>query len=189
VSLFIQVLPRVERHTTLGVILVNGVTSSFVVIGLGFMVGKVGHSCSLALAEKTTAAQLKTRQARGACREKALKDGDADAEARFSYPKLYAEGFSEEAKNFNCVQRGHQQALETYTQFVALSLIGGIRHPVLVTAAGLLWCYARVKWAQGYATGDPGKRYTNSKLAWHIWTTLIFVAAAAASTGIQLLLA
>jgi len=167
VSLFIQVLPRVERHTTLGVILVNGVTSSFVVIGLGFMVGK----------------------ARGACREKALKDGDADAEARFSYPKLYAEGFSEEAKNFNCVQRGHQQALETYTQFVALSLIGGIRHPVLVTAAGLLWCYARVKWAQGYATGDPGKRYTNSKLAWHIWTTLIFVAAAAASTGIQLLLA
>ena len=25
---------------------------------------------------------------------------------------------------FNCVQRGHQQALETYGSFVALSLIG-----------------------------------------------------------------
>ena len=33
----------------------------------------------------------------------------ADAEDRYSYPKLYAEGFSPLAKHFNCHQRAHQQ--------------------------------------------------------------------------------
>ena len=39
--------------------------------------------------------------------ETARKNDDADAEDRFSYPTLYAEGPSIEAKAFNCVQRGH----------------------------------------------------------------------------------
>ena len=34
--------------------------------------------------------------------EKAKAAGDKDAEARFSLPKLYAEGFSQEALEFNC---------------------------------------------------------------------------------------
>ena len=59
--------------------------------------------------------------------EKATEAGDKDAEARFSLPKLYAEGFSKEAKEFNCHQRAHQQALETYSNFVVCSVIGGIR--------------------------------------------------------------
>jgi hypothetical protein len=33
-------------------------------------------------------------KARSAAIEKAAKDGDKDAEARCSYPKIYAEGFS-----------------------------------------------------------------------------------------------
>lgn len=37
------------------------------------------------------------------------------------------------------------QALETYPQFLAYSLIGGLTAPVTVAAAGLLWCIARVK--------------------------------------------
>lgn len=103
--------------------------------------------------------------------EKAKKDGDADAEARFAYPKLYAEGFSDAAKKFNCVQRGHQQALETYTQFVVLSLIAGVRYPTSATIGGLLWIVARFAWASGYATGDPGKRY-QSVVSVGIWTSL-----------------
>lgn len=59
----------------------------------------------------------------------------------------------------NCVQRGHQHALETYPQFVALSLIGGLRHPITTALAGIVWTIARLRWAEGYATGDPDKRY------------------------------
>jgi len=33
--------------------------------------------------------------------EAAKKKGDKDAESRYSLPKLYAEGFSQEAKEFN----------------------------------------------------------------------------------------
>jgi hypothetical protein len=81
-----------------GVVLVNVVGSSIVLLLLGF----------------------KVSSAREACKKKALKDGDTDAEARFSYPKLYAEGFSEEAKKFNCAQRGHQQVLDFLSSIVLL---------------------------------------------------------------------
>ena len=82
-------------------------------------------------------------------KEKAKKAGDPDAEERFSLPKLYAEGFSIEAKEFNCHQRAHQQAIETYANFVVCSLIGGVRQPLLTSLAGILYIVARVKWAQG----------------------------------------
>ena len=62
--------------------------------------------------------------------------------------QLYAEGFSKEAKEFNCHQRAHQQALETYSNFIACSIIGGIRQPLLTSLAGLLYIVARVKWAK-----------------------------------------
>lgn len=130
---------------------------------------------------------LQVAQARAQFKDKAAKDGDENAEARFSYPKLYAEGFSDAAKHFNCIQRAHQQTLETYTSFCVMSLLGGLRHPLLVSAGGALWCYARIEWARGYATGDPAKRYTNSAFGFHIWTALFLVASAALSTAIFLL--
>ena len=96
------------------VIIVNVVVSAAILVYLGLIVSG----------------------ARTTSKAKAAKDGDEDAEERYSYPKLYAEGFSVHAKHFNCVQRGHQQALETYTAYVAMSLVGGIRFPVTVTLAG-----------------------------------------------------
>eukprot|EP01038_Epipyxis_sp_PR26KG_P004788 gene4788-6715_t len=105
--------------------------------------------------------------------EKATKDGDQDAEARFSYPKLYAEGFSSHAKQFNCIQRAHQQAFETYTQFVALSLVGGVYFPVTVSIGGIIWNYSRFKWAEGYSTGDPSNRYQHWA-SFGIWLSFLF---------------
>eukprot|EP00299_Pterocystis_sp_00344_P017747 c8894_g1_i1.p1 GENE.c8894_g1_i1~~c8894_g1_i1.p1 ORF type:complete len:205 (-),score=50.11 c8894_g1_i1:27-641(-) len=146
------------------VIAVNVVASSFVLVTLAFRVGS----------------------ARKQFIEEAKKKDDREAEARYSYPKLYAEGFSEESKRFNCIQRGHQQALETYTTFVASSLVGGLRHPVVTSLAGVLWCASRLSWADGYATGAPDKRYSRF-LSSHIWTSTFVVLAAAASTSAQLI--
>ena len=61
------------------VILVNVVASSFMMMYLSFIPGG----------------------ARKRFMDAAKKKGDKDAEARFSLPKLYAEGFSQEAKDFN----------------------------------------------------------------------------------------
>lgn len=44
---------------------------------------------------------LKVSAARTSIKAKAAKAGDKDAEARYSYPKLYAEGFDEHSKHFN----------------------------------------------------------------------------------------
>ena len=59
-----------------GVILINVVGSSFMMLWLSFLPGS----------------------ARSIFREKAKKNGDEHADERFSLPKLYAEGFSQEAK-------------------------------------------------------------------------------------------
>ena len=117
--------------------------------------------------------------------EQAKKSGDEFADERFAPPKLYAEGFSQEAKEFNCHQRAHQHALETYTQYVVCSIIGGIRQPIVTTIAGLLYIVSRVKWAKGYVTGDPANRYKQSD-GWgrHIWTSLLLTVACAMSTGL-----
>jgi glutathione S-transferase len=144
-----SVLPFLPRGYA-AVLLVNVVGSGLVMATLGVRVG----------------------QARTAFKEKALKNGDKDAEDRFSYPKLYAEGFSREAKDFNCIQRGHQQAIETYTQFVAYSLVAGIKYPLVSTVAGLMWTLARFQWADGYATGAPTRRY-EFMLSRGIWIALL----------------
>ena len=61
------------------VVLINVCASSFMMMYLSFIPGG----------------------ARRKYMEAAKKKGDRDAEARFSHPKLYAEGFSQEAKEYN----------------------------------------------------------------------------------------
>jgi putative hemolysin len=82
------------------VFLLNIIVAGFTIVVLGFKVGA----------------------ARKKYREKAMKEDEKDAEARFSYPNLYVEGNTENAKMFNCAQRGHQQAFETYTQVKMLNV-------------------------------------------------------------------
>eukprot|EP00286_Rhodomonas_abbreviata_P013225 CAMPEP_0181340868 /NCGR_PEP_ID=MMETSP1101-20121128/30083_1 /TAXON_ID=46948 /ORGANISM="Rhodomonas abbreviata, Strain Caron Lab Isolate" /LENGTH=195 /DNA_ID=CAMNT_0023452061 /DNA_START=61 /DNA_END=648 /DNA_ORIENTATION=- len=147
-----------------GVLLVNVVGSAIIMLVLGFGVGA----------------------ARSTFREKALKDGDKEAEARYSYPKMYAEGFTEHAKMFNCVQRGHQHAMETYSQFLALSLVAGLRFPVCVSLGGLLWMFARLKWAEGYKTGEPSQRYQHW-CSYGIWSSLLLMLLGAGVTAVSVM--
>ena len=85
----------------------------------------------------------------------------------------YATGESESAKLFNCVQRCHQQALETYPQFLAMSLLAGLQFPITTALEGVVWIVARLAWSEGYATGKPENRYAYSPLGRHIWTPLL----------------
>jgi len=151
-----------------GVILVNCVGSFFLMFFLGVRAGR----------------------ARARYRAKAEKSGDDFSAVRFSYPKLYAEGFSEEATHYNCVQRAHQNALETHASFLVLSVIGGWGHPLLVTVAGAVWIFARIQYAASYATAMTAPGGSGAAgLGLHTWSSLLLIVAAAVSTGGNLLLA
>ncbi|KAL4233158.1 hypothetical protein ACF0H5_007843 [Mactra antiquata] len=71
------------------------------------------------------------------------------------YPRMYIEPTSHV---FNCIQRAHQNTLESYPLFLVLMLLGGILYPKLSAFCGVLWIAARVVYAIGYYTGDPERR-------------------------------
>jgi len=89
--------------------------------------------------------------ARHEFKERAKKEGGDVSELEFDYPKLYAAGDSALAREFNAIQRGHQQALESYAPYVQLSLIAGTSYPVVVALGGIAWCVSRVVYANIYA--------------------------------------
>eukprot|EP01066_Platyproteum_vivax_P010617 Platyproteum_vivax@DN4775_c0_g1_i1.p1 len=130
----------------------------------GVMLINVVESCAVLqyLAHNVGAARSK-------CKEDAKKAGDTDAEARYSYPKLYAEGFSKEARQFNQAQRSHQHALETYPAFLALSFVAGVHFPIATLIAGGLWNTARVAFAMAYTHQGAADRY--NLLSFQIWTS------------------
>ena len=79
--------------------------------------------------------------------------------AGVKYPKLYADASDGEAGNkFNCAQRGHQNMLESYPQFLTLLILLGLVYPITSATLGAIWCVARIGYFRAYATGDPKKR-------------------------------
>ncbi|CAH8584551.1 unnamed protein product [Schistosoma curassoni] len=62
-------------------------------------------------------------------------------------------------KVFNCIQRGHQNYLEVLPFFLMALFVGGLRYPRTYTACGVVFLLGRLLYFQGYATGDPAKRY------------------------------
>ncbi|XWS46484.1 hypothetical protein CRYUN_Cryun14cG0071500 [Craigia yunnanensis] len=75
------------------------------------------------------------------------------------YPTLYAlESENKDAKLFNCVQRGHQNSLEMMPMFFILMVLGGMAHPCICAALGLVYIVTRYFYFTGYASGDPQNR-------------------------------
>ncbi|KAL6959715.1 glutathione transferase [Sarracenia purpurea var. burkii] len=117
----------------------------------------------------------------------AFQVGGARKKYKVFYPILYAlESENKDAKLFNCVQRGHQNSLEMMPTFLALMVLGGIRHPLICTALGVLYTIGRYFYFTGYATGDPQKRLGIGRFAFLAIFGLIF---ATISSGIHFLLA
>jgi len=101
-----------------------------------------------------------------------MKVGKARTQYNVPYPAMYAVADTDDAKKFNSIQRGHQQALETYPTFLGLSLVSGVRFPVVTALTGLLYAVARLRWAEHYAELGAEQRYS-SWLARQVWTPLI----------------
>lgn len=84
--------------------------------------------------------------------------------AKVPLPQMYANEEVEDEKQqklnktFNGLQRGHQNAVESYTMQVALSLIAGTKFPIAAAVANILWCVGRILYQQGYATKGPKGR-------------------------------
>jgi len=78
------------------------------------------------------------------------------------YPKLYASDSDANGKAFNCVQRGHQNTLENYPQFLLMLGLGSIKYPLISSIGGAIWLLGRLAYFHGYSSGRPEKRQYGS---------------------------
>merc|ERR1711916_271301 len=78
-----------------------------------------------------------------------------------SYPTLYSD--KPEHKVYNCIQRGHQNTMEIAPPFMLLSIIAGLKHPLLVGISGSLFILGRYIYFNGYSTGNPEARVGGGK--------------------------
>ncbi|KAK7494019.1 hypothetical protein BaRGS_00014677 [Batillaria attramentaria] len=78
----------------------------------------------------------------------AINVGRARKRFDIPYPEMYSSN-----KEFNCIQRAHQNTLENEARFLLLLFVGGLQYPRLSAAAGMVYLISRVAYALGYYTG------------------------------------
>ncbi|KAK1314568.1 hypothetical protein QJS10_CPA06g02058 [Acorus calamus] len=116
----------------------------------------------------------------------AFQVGKARKKYKVFYPTMYAvESENKEAKLFNCVQRGHQNSLESMPVFFVMVLVGGIQHPLISAALGVVYIVARFFYFRGYSTGVPENRL---KIGGLNFLALMGLVLCAASFGIHLII-
>ncbi|TMW56476.1 hypothetical protein Poli38472_006486 [Pythium oligandrum] len=91
-----------------------------------------------------------------------LKVGKARKLYDVPYPEMYADKSNKNAKIFNCVQRAHQNMLESIPLFLTCLFTSAIYRPQAAAIIGFIRVLGFVAYIQGYATGDPAKRYRGS---------------------------
>lgn len=94
------------------------------------------------------------------------------------YPALYA---SSNSTPFNCIQRAHQNSLETLPAIMALLVLGAAVNPRRAALAAIGWGFARVVYFFGYATGNPEGRLPGVALSYVALLTLMHLVAASGS--------
>ncbi|XP_042408671.1 microsomal glutathione S-transferase 3-like [Zingiber officinale] len=116
----------------------------------------------------------------------AIQVGKARRKYKVSYPTLYAiESENKDAKLFNCIQRGHQNALEMMPAFFVTLLLSGLYCPIVAAGLGAFYTVARYFYFRGYATGVPENRL---KIGGFNFLALLGLMILAAVFGVRLLL-
>mmetsp|Transcript_4924 Transcript_4924/g.7425 ORF Transcript_4924/g.7425 Transcript_4924/m.7425 type:complete len:151 (+) Transcript_4924:34-486(+) len=68
------------------------------------------------------------------------------------YPNLYAvPKHHKNADAFNRVQRGHQNFLENSDSYTIMTLLGGLKNPIVCAAGSVLYCVGSILYMKGYA--------------------------------------
>lgn len=82
--------------------------------------------------------------------------------AGIAYPQLYADkaevAASPSALKFNCAQRVHQNTLEYLPGLYLMTVVLGVKYPLLAASSLGMWVVGRVAYSIGYVTGEPDKR-------------------------------
>jgi MAPEG family len=112
--------------------------------------------------------------ARAKSKELANADGEADVEARYGLPNLYAQGTSKNVKAFNCAQRAHQHIFENLNMVVFGSTLAAIHYPICAAISAGVYSMGRIIISNAYAAsdGEPSKRYSNA-LGFSMWYGLL----------------
>ena len=67
------------------------------------------------------------------------------------YPNLYGvPGVHKHADEFNRIQRGHQNYLEGLPLYIALTLVGGLKHPIACAVGSVLYAVGAILYQKGY---------------------------------------
>ena len=67
-------------------------------------------------------------------------------------------GYHKDADKFNCIQRAHQNTLESMTHVMVTMFVVGLFEPMTAAICGLIWVAGRFIYGIGYALGSPSYR-------------------------------
>lgn len=81
------------------------------------------------------------------------------------YPNLYAPEGHAHANEFNCVQRSHQNTLETMPLVNVCVAMGGFVYPKAFAVCGAIWCFGRFLYIYDYSRGNPASRVTGAVIS------------------------
>ena len=90
---------------------------------------------------------------------------NARKEYKVEYPDLYARESNEKKKEFDSVQRAHQNTLESYPIVMLQMVLGGLVYPVWSAIFGGIWTVSRVLYGYGYAKNGPKGRLVGGILS------------------------
>lgn len=86
--------------------------------------------------------------------------------AGIEYPQPYAEKAevknSDAALRFNCMQRAHQNTLESAPVIFVSTVVAGLKYPALAAAICVAYSLSRVVYTIGYKSGKPKRRMYGS---------------------------
>lgn len=117
---------------------------------------------------------MEVGKARKRYMELAKKDGEKDAEERYSLPNLYVDGNTKNARAFNAFQRSHQHIFETLPTAMLGGLVAAYQFPICAAVSTSLFAVGRIVQCLNYAKseGDASKRYDNP-IARYMWYGLL----------------